>query len=72
MSVRAKLRQGIEKFSEGVVPGVVSGVQGVRQRLERLNRSLASKAIPEDRRQRVGELSLRQKAEQAGQKTPGQ
>ena len=39
----------------------------VRERLASLNSVLAERALPEDRRKRVSELSLQQKATRAGQ-----
>ncbi|MEX0603753.1 MAG: hypothetical protein WD623_16275 [Marinobacter sp.] len=40
----------------------------LRIRLDAFNQSLAYKALPEDRKSRVGKLSLEQKASAAGQK----
>ncbi|TGN39887.1 hypothetical protein [Marinobacter confluentis] len=39
------------------------------ERLDEFNRSLAEQALPDGRRRRVSELSLRNKALKAGQKT---
>ncbi|MFN2360496.1 MAG: hypothetical protein ABR522_05385 [Marinobacter sp.] len=39
------------------------------KRLEHLNCSLAERALPEDRKPRVSEISLHRKARQAGQKS---
>lgn len=41
----------------------------LRKRLEHLNCSLAERALPEDRKLRVSEISLHRKARQAGQKS---
>lgn len=42
----------------------------LRVRLDVFNQSLADKALPEDRKSRVGKLSLEQKASAAGQRAP--
>jgi hypothetical protein len=55
MSFKDSLRQRLETF---------------RRRLDQVNRSLAEKALPGDRKFRVSELSLRKKAQDAGQNGP--
>ena len=45
-------------------------VTAIRRRLDQVNCSLADKALPGDRKLRVSELSLRQKARDAGQGAP--
>ncbi len=45
-------------------------LEWLRMRLDILNQSLADKALPEDRKSRVGRLSLEQKASAAGQGVP--
>lgn len=45
-------------------------MQAFRRRLDQANRSLAEKALPGDRKFRVSELSLRKKAQDAGQHEP--
>ncbi|WP_152206442.1 hypothetical protein [Marinobacter changyiensis] len=42
----------------------------IRAKLDTFNQSLADKALPEDRKSRVGKLSLEQKASAAGQGEP--
>jgi len=71
MSLKDRLQGRLEKLADGVVPLAVQGLEDVRRRLEELNCSLASRSIPKERRSRVSELSLRQKAEQAGQRLAG-
>lgn len=55
MSFKDSLRQRMEAF---------------RRRLDQVNCSLAEKALPGDRKLRVSELSLRKKAQEAGQRGP--
>ena len=55
MSFKDSLRQRLEAF---------------RRRLDQVNRSLAEKALPGDRKLRVSEFSLRKKAKDAGQSGP--
>lgn len=43
-------------------------VEEVRERLARFNSVLAEKALPDDRRKRVNEMSLHDKAVRAGQR----
>ena len=68
MSLKDRLQGRLEKLADDVVPLAMQGLKDVRRRLDELNCSLASRSIPDDRRSRVSELSLRQKAEQAGQR----
>jgi hypothetical protein len=44
----------------------------LRRRLDSLNCSLAEQALPESRRRKVSELSLRNKALKAGQTSAGE
>ncbi|SFM80965.1 hypothetical protein [Marinobacter pelagius] len=68
MSLKDRLQGRLEKLADDVVPLAMQGLEDVRRRIDELNCSLASRSIPDDRRSRVSELSLRQKAEQAGQR----
>ncbi len=45
-------------------------LERLRMRLDIFNQSLADKALPEDRKSRVGRLSLENKASAAGQGVP--
>lgn len=44
--------------------------QTLRKHFDNLNCALAERALPEERKARVSELSLNRKARQAGQKVP--
>lgn len=70
MALKDSLRLKIEKLADGVVPRVLDRWDGFQKRLDDLNCSLANRAVPEDRRSRVSELSLQDKAQQAGQNRP--
>lgn len=67
MSLKDSLRGRLQKLADGVVPQLQGTWKEVQKRLDELNCSLANRAVPEQRRSRVSELSLREKAEQAGQ-----
>ncbi|MBW7470405.1 hypothetical protein QQF73_06785 [Marinobacter sp. M216] len=67
MSFKDSLQGRLEKLADEVVPQLQGAWKDVRKRLDELNCSLANRAVPEHRRSKVSELSLRQKAEQAGQ-----
>lgn len=73
MSLKDSLQERLRRFSEDVLPealgSVSEKVERFRKRLDHLNCSLAERALPEDRKLRVSELSLGRKARQAGQKT---
>ncbi|MGP9834290.1 hypothetical protein [Marinobacter sp. NSM] len=69
MSLKDKLVVRFEKVAGRLVPYLEESWRDVRVKLDDLNRSLASQAIPGERRAKVSELALRQKGEQAGQKT---
>lgn len=72
MSLKDALQARFRRFSENVLPGALDDVgekiEDFRKRLDHLNCSLAERALPENRKPRVRELSLSRKAEQAGQK----
>ena len=70
MDLKNSLRLKIEKLADGVVPRVLDRWDGLQKRLDDLNCSLANRAVPEDRRSRVSELSLQDKAQRAGQDRP--
>ncbi|MDL0430107.1 hypothetical protein QPM17_03165 [Marinobacter sp. TBZ242] len=74
MSLRDSLQQTFRRISGEVLPGVLENaghrIEDFRKRLDHLNCSLAERALPEDRKSRVSELSLHRKARQAGQKAP--
>ncbi|WP_417566165.1 hypothetical protein [Marinobacter sp.] len=55
---------------DDVVPQLLERWGDLQKSLDDLNCSLANRAVPEDRRGRVSELSLREKAQQAGQNGP--
>lgn len=73
MSLKDSLQEGFRWLSEDVLPAAIGDVgekiERFRKRLDHLNCSLAERALPEDRRLRVRELSLGRKAKQAGQKS---
>ncbi|PXX91048.1 hypothetical protein DIT71_11160 [Marinobacter vulgaris] len=72
MSLKNSLQERIRWFSEDVLPGALSDigtrVERFRERLDHINCSLAERALPEERKSRVSELSLNRKAREAGQK----
>ncbi|MDK8463900.1 hypothetical protein [Marinobacter sp. SS13-12] len=72
MSLKDSLQERFRRFSEEALPGALGDVgekiEHFRKRLDHLNCSLAERALPEDRKPRVRELSLSRKAERAGQK----
>ncbi|AXS82452.1 MULTISPECIES: hypothetical protein [Marinobacter] len=70
MSLKDSLRHRLEKLTDDVVPQLLETWGDLRKRLDDLNCSLANRAVPEDRRSRVSELSLQEKAKQAGQNRP--
>ncbi|MBW4933737.1 hypothetical protein [Marinobacter sp. F4206] len=67
MSLKDSLQGRLEKLADEVVPQLLGTWKDLQKRLDDLNCSLANRAVPEKRRSKVSELSLRQKAEQAGQ-----
>ena len=67
MSLKESLQGKLIKITDDVLPHLQESLADIRKRLDKLNSSLASKAIPERRRTRVRELSMQEKAEQAGQ-----
>lgn len=67
MSFKDSIQGKLEKLADEVVPQLLGTWKDVQKRLDDLNCSLANRAVPERRRSTVSELSLRQKAEQAGQ-----
>ncbi|SNC67107.1 hypothetical protein SAMN04487881_1831 [Marinobacter sp. es.048] len=70
MALKDSLRLRFEKLADDVVPQLLDSWGGLQKRLDDLNCSLANRAVPEDRRSRVSELSLQEKAQQAGQDRP--
>ncbi len=74
MSLKDSLLHGVSRVSNELVPAAVRAagekVEEFRQRLDHLNRTLAERALPGDRKGRVSELSLQRKARDAGQKDP--
>ncbi|NMT64750.1 hypothetical protein [Marinobacter orientalis] len=74
MSLRDSLQQTLRRFSGEMLPDAFENaghrIDRLRKHLDNLNCSLAEKALPEDRKARVSELSLDHKARQAGQKAP--
>jgi hypothetical protein len=70
MALKDTLRLRFEKLADDVVPQLLDSWGDLQKRLDDLNCSLANRAVPEDRRNRVSELSLQEKAQQAGQDRP--
>ena len=70
MALKDSLRLRFEKLADDVVPQLLESWGDLQKRLDDLNCSLADRAVPEDRRSRVSELSLQEKAQQAGQDRP--
>ncbi|MCD1648096.1 hypothetical protein [Marinobacter adhaerens] len=70
MALKDTLRLRFEKLADDVVPQLLDSWGDLQKRLDDLNCSLANRAVPEDRRSRVSELSLQEKAQQAGQDRP--
>ena len=74
MALKDLLQQTFHQFSGDVLPGALENaahrIDHLRKRLDHLNCSLAERALPEDRKLRVSELSLNRKARKAGQKAP--
>lgn len=67
MSFKDSLKGRFDKLTEDIMPPLVGSLKEVQRRLDELNCSLANRSVPECRRSRVSELSLQEKAEQAGQ-----
>lgn len=70
MALKDSLRNRLEKLTDDVVPQLLESWGDLQKRLDDLNCSLANRAVPKDRRSRVSELSLQEKAQQAGQNRP--
>ncbi|PPI86072.1 hypothetical protein KEHDKFFH_01755 [Marinobacter maroccanus] len=70
MALKDSLRLRFEKLADDVVPQLLESWGDLQKRLDDLNCSLANRAVPEDRRSRVSELSLQEKAQEAGQDRP--
>lgn len=70
MSLKDSLRLRFEKLTDDVVPQLLEGWGDLQKRLDALNCSLAERSVPQDRRARVSELSLQEKAQRAGQRKP--
>ncbi|MEA1081494.1 hypothetical protein [Marinobacter qingdaonensis] len=67
MALKEIVRGQLEKWSRELEPRWRETWTEVQYRLDELNCSLANRTVPDERRARVSELSLRQKAEEAGQ-----
>lgn len=67
MSFKDSLKGRFDKLTEDIMPPLVSSWKEVQRRLDELNCSLANRSVPEGRRAKVSELSLQEKAQQAGQ-----
>ena len=71
MTFREALNRRFKRLSTEQVPAVMAAMEDRIQRLraswDELNCSLAARALPEDRKGRVGRLALDQKASKAGQ-----
>ncbi len=74
MTFRETFNRRFQRLSTEYVPAVMAAMEERVQRLrtswDELNRSLANRALPEDRKSRVGRLALDQKASRAGQSKP--
>ena len=70
MALKDSLRLRFEKLADDVVPQLLDSWGDLQKRLDDLNCSLANRAVPEDRRSRVSELPLQEKAQRAGQDRP--
>lgn len=70
MAFKDTFRLRFEKLADDVVPQLLESWADLQKRLDDLNCSLANRAVPENRRGRVSELSLQEKAKQAGQNRP--
>ena len=70
MALKDSLKLRFEKLADDVVPQLLDTWGDLQKRLDDLNCSLANRAVPEDRRSRVSELALQEKAEKAGQDRP--
>jgi hypothetical protein len=71
MSLKGVLQGKLGKVTDMIVPRLFSTWDDVQQRLDDINCSLATRAIPESRRSVVSGLNLQQKAGKAGQKVAG-
>ncbi len=67
MSLKESLQGKLIKITDELLPHLQENLADIRKRLDNLNSSLASRAIPEHRRSRVQELAIQEKAQQAGQ-----
>ncbi|MBU2955220.1 hypothetical protein [Marinobacter sp. F3R08] len=67
MAFKDSLRLRYERLADDVVPQLLESWGKLQKRFDDLNCSLANRAVPEERRSRVSELSLQEKAYQAGQ-----
>jgi len=67
MSLKDSLQGKLGKMTDDVLPQLQATWADIQRRLDNLNCSLANRAVPEQRRSRVQELSIQEKAEQAGQ-----
>lgn len=72
MTLKDSIWLGISRISNGWLPAARENadrkLMGLRERLDEINCSLASKALPEDRRSRVSEMALHHKASLAGRR----
>lgn len=69
MALKKQFLLRIEAWAGQLGPVLEDSWHDARQRLGELNRSLASQAVPGERRKRVSELALRSKGLRAGQKS---
>lgn len=67
MTLKKQFLLRIEAWAGQLGPVLEETWRDARQRLDELNRSLASHAVPGERRKQVSELALRSKGRQAGQ-----
>lgn len=68
MSFKNKLFTQVESVASRIKPHVDKAWQDVKGKLDALNGALASQSVPDARKAKVSDLSLRTKGEQAGQK----
>lgn len=72
MSLKETVLANVRRLSEEVIPGVKTALEErvgqIKERVDEINCSLASKALPEARRERVRTMLLEQKAAVASRK----
>lgn len=71
MGLKDVINRNLDRLTTEIIPTLkkvaVEQLTQVRAKLDHFNRSLADKALPEERKKRVGHISLETKAKEAGQ-----